>query len=124
MCVSVVAPFTTCRMTLPVSALKLTSCFTVVDDCWKLPHRLAGAASVSTGGTGSTHRSTGTLVPMLAGLTGSVTRTRSSVGVAIVPFVFSMLLGRVMPGKWAAKPRPAGQLSAATAATAVTDAPS
>ena len=49
---------------------------------------------------------------MLLGLTASATRTRSSVGVARLPFVFSMLSGSVTPAKRATKPRPVGQLFA------------
>ena len=69
------------------------------DDWWKLPQRFAGVCSVSTGGTVSTQTSTGMLVPMLIGLTASATRTRSSVGVARVPFVFSMLFGKRHAGE-------------------------
>ena len=83
--VSVVAPFVTWTTTLPFSALNVTASVTVVDDCWKLPQRFAGVRSVNAGGAVSTHTSTGMLVPMLLGLTASVTRTRSSVGVASVP---------------------------------------
>ncbi len=96
MYVSVVAPLVTCSTTALVSAANATACVNVADDWWKLPQRFA-VCSVSTGGTVSTQTSTGMLEPMLTGLAASATRTRSSVGVATVPFVFSMLFRSVTP---------------------------
>src|SRR3954469_1345655 len=121
--VSVVAPLVTCSTTLPVSPPNDTGWVNVAGDWWKLPQRFAGVCSVSTGGTTSIQTSTGMLAPTLTGLAASATRTRSSVGVARVPFVFSMLFCNVTPGKRATKPRPEGQLSDATAATVVTGEP-
>jgi hypothetical protein len=95
MSVSVIPLFATNKRMLSFSALNVTSCVTVVDDCWTLPHRFAGVASVSTGAIGSTQSATAALVPTTLGLTASARLTWIAVAVFKLPFAFSRLSGSV-----------------------------
>src|SRR5450432_1591195 len=98
------------------SAVYATSSVTVLADWVKLPQRPAGDSRTKFGAKVSTHTSSGRLLPTSALFAAEVRLTVSSVAANSEPSAFSLLSGSVAPEKRATKARPAGQLSAGTAA--------